>query len=199
MDYEQAVAAAPPGWRQYEPRDLDRLPPGARARELTRVPDAERRRFEGGDSAAAERVVRAAFWTLVYHLDPEKWDALSAVEPIDERLVAALPSAPGLALDVGAGSGRLTAQLLKRGSGVVAVEPALGLGAILAQRHPRAAVVAAWAEALPLPDHVSVLTSACGSFGPDPAILAELRRVTVAGGTIALISPEAPEWFEAQG
>src|SRR6185312_16167431 len=114
MDYEQAAAAAPPGWRQYEPRDLDRLPLGARARELARVPDGERRRFEAGDSDAAERVVRAAFWSLVYHLDPEKWDALASVEPIDRRLLAELPSAPGLALDVGAGSGRLTGHLLKR-------------------------------------------------------------------------------------
>ena len=36
-------------------------------------------------------------------------------------------------------------------------------------------------------------------FGPEAAVLSELRRVTAPGGVIALISPEKPEWFEAQG
>lgn len=30
-------------------------------------------------------------------------------------------------------------------------------------------------------------------------MLSELRRVTSIGGVIALISPESPEWFEANG
>ena len=48
-------------------------------------------------------------------------------------------------------------------------------------------------------DGSSQLTAACAAFGPDPLILAELKRVTSRGGTIALISPERPEWFEANG
>ncbi|MGH7764013.1 MAG: hypothetical protein ACREOM_06310, partial [Candidatus Dormibacteraceae bacterium] len=55
------------------------------------------------------------------------------------------------------------------------------------------------AEALPLTDWCSQLTAACGLIGPDPAIMGELTRVTAPGGLIALISPESPEWFEAQG
>src|SRR5439155_810546 len=43
------------------------------------------------------------------------------------------------------------------------------------------------------------VTAASGAFGPDPPVLAELRRVTAPGGMIALISPESPEWFEAEG
>lgn len=199
MDYEQAVAAAPPGWRRYEPRDLERLPAGVRARELARVPIDERRGFGLGKSDAQERVLRAAFWSLVYHLDPEKWEALAAVEPIDERVLDALPASATLGVDVGAGSGRLTAHLVKRCAKVVAVEPARGLAAILKRRVARANVVAAWGEALPLRDRSVELTAACGSFGPEPEVLAELRRVTAIGGTIALISPESPEWFEAHG
>ena len=199
MDYEQAVDAAPPGWRHYEPRDLHRLPMGAKTRELARIPPGELRRFEEGDSGAQERVLKAAFWSLVYHLDPEKWDALAGVEPIDGRILDQLPSTPGLAVDVGAGSGRLTAHLLRRCGRVLAVEPARGLASLLKRRHSSASVVAGWAEALPLPDCASQLTSACGSLGPDPAVLAELSRVTAIGGTIALISPESPEWFESEG
>jgi len=59
--------------------------------------------------------------------------------------------------------------------------------------------IAAWADAIPLDDGCSELTAACGAFGPDEAILAELRRITGRGGVVALISPEQPDWFERQG
>jgi hypothetical protein len=66
---------------------------------------------------------------------------------------------------------------------------------------PRIRVVAAWAEALPLPDGWSGLTAACGLLGPDadPTVLHELERLTEVGGEIVLISPEQPEWFEGHG
>ncbi|HEX2648101.1 MAG TPA: hypothetical protein VHO95_12810, partial [Candidatus Dormibacteraeota bacterium] len=38
--------------------------------------------------------------------------------------------------------------------------------------------------------------TACGAFGPDPQVLAELVRVTAPGGSIVLINPEDPAWFE---
>jgi SAM-dependent methyltransferase len=199
MDYEQAVLAAPPGWTHFQIADLDRLPPAVRQREMTRVPDAERRLFEFGDVDARERVLRAWFWTFVYHLEPKLWDGLAEAEPIHPALLAALPGTTQLALDIGAGSGRLTAHLAGRYPQVVAVEPSFGLRSLLKQRLPEANVVAGWAEALPIRDRCSQLTAACGSFGPDPAVLRELHRVTAIGGVIALISPESPEWFEANG
>lgn len=199
MDYEQAAAAAPPGWTHFQFADLDRLPPAVRQRELGRVPPAERRLLEVGDPNAKDRALRASFWTLVYHLEPNLWDELARVEPIHPALLAALPESTHHGLDVGAGSGRLTAHLLERCRQVVAVEPSTGLRGLLRQRVPAAYIVGGWAEALPLRDGCSQLTSACGSFGPDPAVLRELRRVTAIGGLIALISPESPEWFEASG
>ena len=56
-----------------------------------------------------------------------------------------------------------------------------------------------WADAVPLDDGSCHLTSACGALGPEPAVLAELRRVTAPGGWMALINPERPEWFAANG
>ncbi len=56
-----------------------------------------------------------------------------------------------------------------------------------------------WAEALPIADQWSQLTASCAAFGPDRAVLAELRRVTAPGGLIAVISPELPDAFEALG
>ena len=189
MDYEEAVAKAPPGWRHFTLADVERLPDAVRRHEMSRVPPGE----------PADRVVRAMFWTLVYHLEPERWDELARVEPIAPELVDALPRDVDLALDVGAGSGRLTAHLLRRSRHVIAVEPSAGLRAILARRLPLVETLDAWAEDLPLEARSAQLVAACGAFGPDPAVLDELHRVTARGGVIALISPEQPEWFEEHG
>jgi SAM-dependent methyltransferase len=189
VEFDEAVEKAPPGWSHFTEDDVARLPAGVRQHELTRVPAG----------AHGERLVRGLFWTLVYHLEPERWDELSQYEPIHPELIAALPAAMDTAVDVGAGSGRLTAHLVTRSRQAVAVEPSAGLRAILEKRLPGVDCIAAWAEDLPLGDGIAQLTAACGAFGPDPAIVAELRRITAPGGTIALISPEQPGWFEAQG
>jgi SAM-dependent methyltransferase len=189
VDYEEAVETAPPGWRHFSIDDVARLPDFVRAHEMAHIPAGE----------PADRIVRALFWTLVYHLEPEKWDALAGFEAIHPALIEALPWGASVGLDVGAGSGRLTEHLLTRCGRVIAIEPSTGLRSLLQQRLPRVEVIAAWAEALPIDDHCSTLTAASGAFGPDGAVLSELRRVTARGGVIALISPERPEWFEAQG
>lgn len=189
MDYAEAVEKAPPGWRHFTMVDIARLPEGVRNHELARVPPHE----------PDERVIRALFWTLVYHLEPEMWDELARAEPIHPAMVAALPRGAATALDVGAGSGRLTAHLAELCPTVTAVEPSSGLRGILASRLPNVRAVDAWAEALPIEDGWSELTAVCGAFGPDPQIIAELERVTRQGGHVVLISPEQPEWFEANG
>lgn len=193
------MEGAPAGWTHFTPADIARLPDAVRSRELARVPIQDRRLVEQGDAGATDRVLRALFWTLVYHLEPERWDELARCEPIHRRLIAALPDHVALSLDVGAGSGRLTQHLIGRSKDVIAIEPSLGLGSILARRLPDVGVVSAWAERLPLPDRCSQLTAACGAFGPDPQVMAELTRVTAGGGCIALINPEEPEWFESHG
>ena len=189
MDFEEAVDKAPPGWRHFSVEDIDRLPFAIRAHELARVPRGE----------TEERILRGLFWTLVYHLEPGRWDALARHEPIAAGLLEALPRHVHTAIDVGAGSGRLTERLVTRTRRTIAVEPSAGLRALLTRRLPRVRTLAGWAERLPLRDRSSQLTAACGAFGPDTEILAELERVTVPGGTIALISPEQPDWFEERG
>src|SRR5947207_3115986 len=73
--------------------------------------------------------------------------------------------------------------------------PAGGTSASATSRgfRPRSATTR-WRACLP----VSPMTTSC-AFGPDPVVLAEMRRVTGPGGVIALINPEQPEWFEANG
>lgn len=199
MEYERAVETAPPGWRHFTIPDLDRLPASVRDHELARIPDAERDLLAAGDREVGERILRAFFWTLVYHLEPERWDALALAEPIHPSLLAALPAARDRVLEIGAGSGRLTAHLAERCTTLIAIEPSAGLARLLRSRLPRIRVVSAWAETLPLPDGWSELTVACGLLGPDTTVLNELERVTQIGGDIVLISPEQPEWFEVHG
>jgi SAM-dependent methyltransferase len=165
---------------------------------MARVPPQELRLLEARDPSAEERMLRAMFWTLTYHLEPQRWDDLAQAEPIAPAIIEALPTV-ARALDVGAGSGRLTHHLAQRADQVVAVEPSAGLLGLLHGRLPRVHAVAAWAEALPVRDRWSQLTAACGALGPDPNILGELERVTCEGGVIALINPEDPEGFEARG
>ena len=199
MDYATAAETAPPGWRHFTLADLQRLPEAVRRHELSRIPSAERRLIDREDEAACQRCVRALFWTLVYHLEPERWDQLASCEPIHPSLLDLLPRDLGVAVDVGAGSGRLTSHLGSRARRVVAVEPSLPLARMLAARLPSVCVVAGWAEALPLPGRCAEMTAACCSFGPDPVVLAELQRVTAPGGSIMLVNPEQPEWFEERG
>lgn len=168
---------------------MARLPAAVRRRELAGVPANE----------PGDRVVRALFWTLVYHLEPQRWDELARAEPIHPGVLEALPRSVDVAVDVGAGSGRLTQHLRERAGRLIAVEPSLPLCGMLARRLSTALPVAAWAQALPLPSRCAQLTTACAALGPDREVLSELERITAPGGVIALVNPEQPEWFESNG
>src|ERR1700675_905085 len=141
MEYERAVETAPPGWRHFTIADVDRLPAPVRNHELARIPNQELDVLAVGDAAAGDRILRALFWTLVYHLEPERWDALATAEPIHPGVLAALPIARGRGLEIGAGSGRLTSHLALRYPSLVAIEPSAGLGRLLRSRLPGIHVV----------------------------------------------------------
>lgn len=103
--------------------------------------------------------------------------------------LAPLRGRPDLrALDLAAGTGKLTAVLCAAGVNTVAVEPAPGMLKVLKHRVSRAQVLAGRAEDLPLPD-ASVDLVAVGQafhwFDLDRA-LPELARVLRPGGRLAL-------------
>lgn len=92
-------------------------------------------------------------------------------------------------LDLGAGTGKLTRQLLRRGLEVVAVEPGDEMRGVLQRVVPGAEALAGTAEAIPLPDaSVDAVTAAQAFhwFEREPA-LAEIARVLRSGGGFSFL------------
>ncbi len=120
-----------------------------------------------------------------------------------EFVLAPVRDRPGLrALDLGAGTGKLTRQLTGRGVDTVAVEPAGGMREVLARVVPAAAVLPGSAEAIPLPDSsvdVVVAGQAFHWFERDVA-LAEIVRVLRPGGVLGIFynaRDDAVAWVRA--
>lgn len=132
-------------------------------------------------------------------------------EPLAERFVDWVGIRPGgRALDVGCGPGALTARLVARlgAESVSAVDPSAPFRAALAKRLPGVDVQAATAERLPFADDSfdHALAQLVVHFMTDPvAGLAEMRRVTHAGGIVATAvwdlygarGPISPLWSAA--
>ena len=92
-------------------------------------------------------------------------------------------------LDVGAGTGALTAELLARSAEVAAAEPSPPFVGALKDRYPDVDVRAAAAEELPWPDgtfDVALAQLVVAFMADQHAGAREMRRVVRAGGTVAM-------------
>ena len=92
-------------------------------------------------------------------------------------------------LDVGAGTGALTAELVRRGIDTAAIDPSPPFVAALERKLPGIDVQAGPAERLPWPDESfdAALAQLVLTFMSDaPAGIAEMRRVVRPGGTVAV-------------
>lgn len=157
----------------------------------------------GGVSASGEMEERRTSWSgyesaLVYDRGRPAYADRAvdfALEPVRDR--------PGLrALDLGAGTGKLTRQLLDRGVDTVAVEPSDAMRKVLAHRCRAATVLAGSAEELPLPDGAVDLVVAGQAFHwfDRERALPEIARVLRPGGLLALFynaRQDAVHWVAA--
>lgn len=102
---------------------------------------------------------------------------------------AALPPGARRILDLGAGTGKLTESLVRRGLDVVAVEPLSGMLSELARRHPSVTAVLGSAEAIPLRDGIfdCVVVGQAFHWFDRTQALDEIARVLRPGGTLSLL------------
>ena len=128
-------------------------------------------------------------WELLYRLEPELYDRLVNAERIHPGVLGWLPRTADRIVEVGAGTGRLTLDLLDRGQEVVAVEPVAPFRQILrrklaeADHGYRARVIHGFFDDLPVASDFADLVVACSVLTPAPrhggeAGLAEMERVS---------------------
>ena len=104
---ERAVREGVPLRSRYTPADLGVF-----------TPEEARRYVSPGDGDPRSNAVLA--WELLYRLEPELYDRLASVERLHPGVVDWLPRDADRIAEVGAGTGRLTMELLGRARRVVA-------------------------------------------------------------------------------
>ena len=107
-----------------------------------------------------------------------------------EAAIDAVGLAPdAVVLDLAAGTGKLTRQLVRRYARVVAVEPLAAMRAVLERVVPEAEALSGTAEAIPLADAAvdAVFVGEAFHWFGNEAALAEIARVLRPAGTLAIL------------
>ena len=148
-------------------------------------------------------------WELLYRIEPDLYARLVAGERLHQGILEWLPDRCGRVLEVGAGAGRLTLDLVRRAESVMATEPAAGLRRILEERLLDAAathvsVVRGFFDDLPGPEAGYDLVISCSAFSvaalDDPEHCLRLLESRCApGGLLVAVWPGDVAWWLAHG
>jgi len=149
-------------------------------------------------------------WELLYRLEPQLYDRLASAERLHPGVIGWLPDNAERIVEVAAGTGRLTLELVGRAREVVAIEPAAPLRDILKRKLARAAhgnrarVTHGFFDDLPVADACADVVIACSALTPVPghggdAGLAEMERACRPGGCVVIVWPNEVAWLAAHG
>jgi SAM-dependent methyltransferase len=169
----------------------------------------EAKRFVPGETADP-RTDPTLAWELLYRLEPELYERLVAAESLHPGVLAWLPRDAERTVEVAAGTGRLTLELVKSAREVLAIEPAGPLREILSQKlsqaehGDRARVIHGFFDDLPVADDSADLVVACSALTPAAGHggdtgLAEMERVCRPGGCVVIVWPNHVPWLAAHG
>ncbi|HWX95800.1 MAG TPA: class I SAM-dependent methyltransferase [Solirubrobacteraceae bacterium] len=170
---------------------------------------AEARRFLASGTGDPRTDATLA-WELLYRLEPELYDRLVSAERLHPGVIGWLPENLERIVEVAAGTGRLTLELVDRAREVVAIEPAAPLREILnrklaaADGEHRVHVTHGFFDELPVADDCADVVVACSALTPAPghggeAGLAEMERVCRPGGRVVIVWPNDVRWLAAHG
>jgi SAM-dependent methyltransferase len=149
-------------------------------------------------------------WELLYRLEPELYDRLVSAEQLHPSVIGWLPENVERIVEVAAGTGRLTLELVHRACEIVAIEPAEPLRAILnrklgaADPAHRVHVTHGFFDDLPVDDDFADVVVACSALTTSlghggEAGLAEMERVCRPGGLVVIVWPKEVRWLVAHG
>jgi SAM-dependent methyltransferase len=169
----------------------------------------ETRRFLSNGTGDPRTDIALA-WELLYRLEPELYDRLAVAERLHPDVIGWLPENVERIVEVAAGTGRLTLELLDRAREIVAIEPAAPLRDVLnrklaaADHGHRVQVSHGFFDDLPVTDGWADLVVACSALTPMPghgaeAGLAEMERACRPGGCVVIVWPNEISWLAAHG
>ena len=177
--------------------------------------DEERRALGIDERSDPQREISVA-WEVLYRLEPDLYDRLVRAERLHPRIADWIPAHADRIVDVAAGSGRLTVELLDRCDELTAIEPAAPLRTILthrledlvagwtAARPPELRILSGFFDDLPLPDGSADLVTASSAVTPDrfhggDRGLAEMERVCAHHGMVVIVWPNNLDWLASHG
>lgn len=203
-----SVAPAPPTLTaRYSSDDLDVFDEYERDRFLAPFGGLAEAAL-GGDERAWREIGPYLAWEVLYRKEPDLYERLIAGECIHPEVLQRLPRVD-TAIEVGAGTGRLTTEVAERAEHVIAVEPAAPMRSILVAKLSDRSVTnvtvrSGFFEALGLADDSAEAIISCSSFTADPthggeAGLEEMTRVATPGGKIVIVWPTDIDWLRSRG